>query len=429
MSAGKLLERLVVCYVPGLDLRRVNAESCPHLSRLLVACPWAAIRTLPTVEHIPTMLTGTYPHEHGLWGPRLIVSGARRSLRQRLIDRLPDALTTTVQGIGHLVNGPVDLATMPPRRRRRLDWIRFKYLKLSEIQRLSEPINGLASILTVVGAGRARYLYHEDFRRLTELLDRIANGDYLLDIVEEHCLDRLQHWRLDRGAAIAAYYAGVDDFIERLCDKCRRGELSLVILSDHGMEPVTTTVDLFAELHALAIAPEHYDVYIENTKATFWFHDADARRQIIELLSCSPSGVLLAREELQTYRLNFATRAYGDAYFYAYPGRTFFPNDFYQPLASATLALLDWQQRPRLRNPRHRGDHGYLPENPCERGFILLADERYEASAKTISLIDVAPTLLALLGQEPAPTMRGRSVLRPRSLAVGRRAFQQPLDS
>ena len=411
-------ERLLVCYLPGFDLRRITAASCPHVAGLLGTCPWVALRTLPTVEHIPTMLTGTWPHQHGLWGPRLIATGGPPSLAQRLIDRLPDLVTTTAQGLGHLLNGPVDLATMAPRRRRRFDWVRFKYVKLSQIQRLAEPINGLASILTVVGRARGRYLYHEDYRRLPELLDRVATGDYALEIVEEHCLDRLQHWRLDQPQAIAAFYRGVDDFVERLHDKCRKRGFSLLILSDHGMEPVTTTVDIFADLRAIDVAPDDYDVYVENTKATFWFHSPRARARIAARLSGSASGVLLAREDLRRYRLEFTTGAYGDAYYYASPGCSFFPNDFYQPLASATLALLDWQQRPRLHDPRHRGDHGYLPEHLCERGFLLLADERYETTADSISLIDVAPTLLTLLGHRPAPTMRGRNAMRRRARAA-----------
>ena len=414
-SAG---DRLLVCYLPGFDLRRITAASCPHVASLLGTCPWVTLRTLPTVEHIPTMLTGTFPHQHGLWGPRLTATGGRPSFPQRLIDRLPDVVTTTAQGLGHLLNGPVDLATMAPRRRRRFDWVRFKYVKLSQIERLSEPIDGLASILTVVGRDRGRYLYHEDYRRLPELLDRVATGDYALEIVEEHCLDRLQHWRLDQPQAIAAFYRGVDDFVERLHDKCRKRGFSLLILSDHGMEPVTTTVDIFADLRAIDVAPDDYDVYVENTKATFWFHSPRARALIAARLSGSASGVLLAREDLRRYRLEFTTRAYGDAYYYAKPGCSFFPNDFYQPLASTTLALLDWQQRPRLRDPRHRGDHGYLPEHVCERGFVLLADERYETAADSISLIDVAPTLLALLGHRSAPTMRGRNAMRRRARAA-----------
>jgi len=44
--------------------------------------------------------------------------------------------------------------------------------------------------------------------------------------------------------------------------------------------------------------------------------------------------------------------------------------------------------------------------------------DRCEASADSISLIDVAPTLMALVGQRLAPTMRGRSILRRRARAA-----------
>jgi hypothetical protein len=48
-------ERLLVCCLPGFDLRGITAASCPHVAGLLDTCPWVALRTLPTVEHIPTM--------------------------------------------------------------------------------------------------------------------------------------------------------------------------------------------------------------------------------------------------------------------------------------------------------------------------------------------------------------------------------------
>jgi hypothetical protein len=44
--------------------------------------------------------------------------------------------------------------------------------------------------------------------------------------------------------------------------------------------------------------------------------------------------------------------------------------------------------------------------------------DRYETTAASIALIDVAPTLLALLGHRPVPTMRGRSVMRRRARAA-----------
>ena len=58
---------------------------------------------------------------------------------------------------------------------------------------------------------------------------------------------------------------------------------------------------------------------------------------------------------------------------------------------------------------RQRGAHGYLPEHPSERGFALVADPRFRALRPSAALIDIAPTLLALLGVTPPAFMRGRA--------------------
>jgi hypothetical protein len=90
---------------------------------------------------------------------------------------------------------------------------------------------------------------------------------------------------------------------------------------------------------------------------------------------------------------------------------TFFPNDFHQPLASLIMTLTDRQQRQRFRTPWHQADHGYPSEADSERGFMLLAEDGYRAAVDDeIALVDIAPSLLTLLGEAPAATMRGRSV-------------------
>jgi hypothetical protein len=68
-------DRLLLGHVPGFHLRRIAAASSPHVTGPLGACPWGTIRVLPGFEHIPTTLTGTYPHEHGLRYSRLTGTG------------------------------------------------------------------------------------------------------------------------------------------------------------------------------------------------------------------------------------------------------------------------------------------------------------------------------------------------------------------
>jgi bisphosphoglycerate-independent phosphoglycerate mutase (AlkP superfamily) len=62
----------------------------------------------------------------------------------------------------------------------------------------------------------------------------------------------------------------------------------------------------------------------------------------------------------------------------------------------------------------HRGNHGYLPENPSERGWILVDDAALEPKQTAVRLVDIAPTLLSLVGVTPPEYMQGRRLFEPR---------------
>jgi len=404
------LDRLVVLYIPALDFHRIDSKSTPYLHDLLASCPWVHMLTLPTVDHVPTMLTGTYPDEHGMWGPRLKVNHGVRTVTQRLIDGLPDMVTTTAQCAMHMIRGPVDLATIAPKRRRCFEIARFKYVKHMETEKVVLPINGKPSIFTVLGAGQSRYVFQDDHHRLQQFVDEIAAGEQLFEMIEAHSLDRLAHWNLDNDEQMLASYQRMDDFVASVHAKCRRTCTRLLLVSDHGMEPVVGYVDLYGELRSLDVPIDDYDFFVENTKSTFWFHSDAARSKIKSRLVALGHGTLMPRESMKRFGLHFSDNTYGDAYFYANPGYTFFPNDFHQPLASRVLALMDWQQRPRLRNPRHKGDHGYLPEHPSENGFMLLAEKDFSITSSTASLVDFAPSVLSILKREVPDCMKGKTV-------------------
>src|SRR4029450_2840261 len=117
--------------------------------------------------------------------------------------------------------------------------------------------------------------------------------------------------------------------------------------------------------------------------------------------------------------VSFEDDTYGETYLSPDAGYIFFPHDFYQPLANLFLGLRDWHQRSRLLRPIHRGNHGYLPHFPSEQGYAILLDSGYRATRAEIELIDVAPSLLALLGQAPPAHMHGPAVVVPRTSAHG----------
>ena len=407
------LERLLVCYVPAIDVRAVAAGTFPHVAALLANYPSLRFRTQPTTDQLATMLTGTWPHEHGMWGPRLRPGWRDRTPVQRMADLVPDIATTTAQCALHVMRGPIDLATMPPRRHRRFDWLRFNVKQLNDVAKVLQPINGTPSVFTIVGTDRSRYVYHDDFWDLGRLFGEVGNGGFALEMVDVHCLDHLQHWNMSETTRIAEFLGSVDSFVAALHAKSQSNGLAFAVLSDHGMEAIDRVIDLRKVLDRLDLPDDAYDVFIENTKATFWLHDAGVAPRIAEALRAADLGTVVMRQEMLRYNLAFDDRSYGDAYFYARLGSTLFPNDFHHPLASVVRTVLDRQQRRRFRVPWHQGDHGYLPENDCEIGFMVLAEDGYAAVDGPVSLIDLAPTLLRLLGLSTPDSMKGHAGFRP----------------
>ena len=410
------MPQLLLCYIPALDVRRIEAGAFPTVARLMRACPTVRFRSLPVSENLATTLTGAPPHVHGMWGPRLRAE-LRLSALQRSVDLLPDVATTTTQCLAHVVNGPIELATMPPWRRRRFDWMRVNIKFACDRDRTVRRIASTPSLFNLLG-DQSRFVYEDHHDRLDALIHRVANGDLAFQMIDNHSLDYLLHWNMG-SPAVAAYEAGTDRFVADLEAKCRRNGIQLILLSDHGQEAVTRVVDLAAVIEAADLGPDRFDMFIENTRATLWWHDDAARVLLMDRVDGLEGAAVVPREDLARVGIHFDDRGYGDAYVYADPGCTFFPNDFYQPIANHVLAFKDRGMRTRRRRPWHVGDHGYIADTEAEAGFMTLAADGY-AAADRMDIIDIAPSIMALLGRRPPASMTGRAVFTPRSRAAVR---------
>ena len=412
---GSPLERIFIAYVPGLDLRRVDGESCPHLTTLLDAHPAATFKAPATSDCMPVLLTGTYPHQYGLWGPKLRRAVTRPTMSSKFVDAVPDIVTTTLQCVRHVIREPVDMAGVPPRRRRRFDMCFFKHIKTRGGGDVTAPINGIPSFFSVVGSSRSRFLYLPGLKGLERHLPTLANGDHAVEMVEIHCLDQIQHWMADREQEVRNAYREVDDFISQLNAKCSEQDCAFIVLCDHGSEPVRGTLDVMRGIRRSGLDHHEFDFYVENTRARFWLHTERARERIMGLLESLPNSQVLSWKDLGRFGINFPNTDFGEVYLYPDPGYILFPNDFHHVLANRILAMTDWQQRPRFSKPAHRSDHGYLPQAESETGFVILADERFERVSDRVDMVDVAPSLLSLLGLDAPDTMRGQSIFRRRS--------------
>jgi hypothetical protein len=120
---------------------------------------------------------------------------------------------------------------------------------------------------------------------------------------------------------------------------------------------------------------------------------------------------LLHFSDMRQFDVCFDNSAFGEYYLMADAGYIFFPHDFYQPLANLFLGLFGHGQRSRISNPVHKGNHGYLPHYPSEKGFLVFADEAIKPWQTEMSLIDFAPTMLSYLGEDVPPHMSGQRLV------------------
>lgn len=397
--------RLFVCYVPGLDRRLVGPAATPFVHRSFAAYPSANIATLPSTELLPTLISGVYPHEHGVWQVKLLPQ-ARGGAERRPLDRLPDLLTTSAQCIRLFFDPSFDLAAIPPRRRRQFEQYRFKYTRRQSAAEEIERIGRFDSLFGILGRD-SRYRFTKSFKALDALLDELPSDGPVFEFLEMYALDLLQHWNLDRPATMQRAYRTTDSFIEALHERCRSRGVALMLLVDHGQERVRGAIPLLRELRRAGVPEREYSYFVEVAQARFWFHTERARSRLGEVLRALEHCRALDYRELHEFKVGFADDAYGELYVVADPGYIFFPHDFYQPLANTFMALVDSHQRRRLLRPRHRGTHGYLPQHPSEQGYVVLFDEGFRAVRPTIELIDFAPSVLALVERERPDHMKG----------------------
>lgn len=399
---------LLVCYIPGLDARRVNATSTPYLQELRQRFPILDIRTLPSTELVPTLVSGTLPHQHRIWQVSLRPE-FRAGAPAAPLSHITDAITTTTQLVRHFFDRSYDLAVIPRRRRRRFELHRFKYTRRSASDDAMQEFAGFPTIFGLLGE-QARYEFTKDFDALPEIAARMPTDGLALEFLEMYALDLVQHWHLDDDAVMQDALARTDSFVRELHTRCQERGVRFVLLVDHGQERVVGTIPLVQTLRRSGIPESEFSYFVELASARLWFHSERAERVLTQRLSELPHATLLSRKEMHEYDVCFEDDAFGQLYVFADAGRIFFPHDFYQPLGNFVLGLMDRHQRARAGNPVHRGNHGYLPQYPSERGWMLVDDAALDPGPRQIRLVDIAPTLLSMAGVTPPDYMQGHRI-------------------
>lgn len=211
---------------------------------------------------------------------------------------------------------------------------------------------------------------------------------------------------LDAIARTDALVAGLFDELQR-----RYARVNGVLFGDHGMVPVTATLDVAARLERTGLRHGiDYACFLDSTMVRLWFFHADARRRIEACLADVRGGHLMSPEELARESLGGMDRRNAEAIFLCDPGVLVFPNYFQgggQPIA---------------------GMHGYDPGFPDNQGAFMLFDSAQPELAglafDAVEPADVFPLLLHGIGlsaSDRSPRPLPRPLPRPRSAAPGAR--------
>ena len=365
--------------------------------------------TIPSTDVVPVLLSGVYPHQNRIWQVS-IDEQRERTMTQRLVDMLPDLVTTTAQCVRHKFDKNFDLAGIPPRRLREFTQHRLPETKRAASPEIMAEFNGYESLLSLLGED-SKYSFTLRFDALETLAQRIPEQSIGFEFLQMHAMDIYQHWHIDNADGMREALGRTDKFVARLRDNCARSGHTFVLLCDHGQEQVTNRIPFVQTLRKSGVPRNEYSYYTELSAARLWFHTERARETITRLIRDLPDCRLLHFSEMHQYHVCFDDAQFGEYYVMADAGSIFFPHDFYQPIANFYLGLFGPSQRTRTFNPVHRGSHGYLPGNPSEKGFMVVADDGFEPTQETMSVIDFAPTMLAYLGAEIPSYMTGQNVL------------------
>lgn len=407
---------LFVLNVPGLDRRRVDPGVMPFLAGLLEKHPQAEWDGHPTTEIWPTLVTGTNPgaEGHDIWHCRLDDQGPPSTPGDKLLSALPDRLVTTLQMFRHFADRGFDMPAIPHRRRRHLAWSRLKFNARSEPAQYRR-VGGVPTVFAALGDDAA-YGVTGKFEDFDGLLADWPRPGLRLQWLEVHAYDIAVHYSLHDGDTMARRGRQLDDLVKALFEKAEAGGLRCVLVVDHGQERINGSVNLEAAIRRSGADRDGFVYFTAQGAAKFWFRTDDARQKITAAVGATNHLTAMTWQELNE-RFGFTLGPeWGELYAICDNDRVFFPHDFHHLLAHLHLGLTNPAMRSRLTDFNVKGYHGQMPGHPAERGYLLVADDAVTPAVgddELVQIIDVAPTLLTLVGAAVPGHMKGRVVMTP----------------
>lgn len=131
-------------------------------------------------------------------------------------------------------------------------------------------------------------------------------------------LDSVMHAHGPISTATADKLKSLENQIEDLYNFALKvyDDVSLYIISDHGMAPVTGSYDLIKDITALGYKyGKDYIGFYDSTMARFWFFNEQTKQDIIAVLKDVTCGYIVPDSEMKQLRVSFPHNKFGEMFF------------------------------------------------------------------------------------------------------------------
>jgi predicted AlkP superfamily pyrophosphatase or phosphodiesterase len=287
---------------------------------------------------IPTILTGVPPTEHKhlsfyYYAPD---KSPFKLFKYLGLKYMPSALTdnwrvrhkfSKIVARHYGYSGYFELYSMP--------FDKIQYFDYIEKTDLFVP-GGLAPVPNIADQLVERKIpYHISNWRLSEqenidaLLSDIDKKDISFAFLYTAAMDALLHRVTKDGREITPKLEWYSERIKKVIDKAHKNykDVSIHVMSDHGMTTLTETVDVKKQVESLPFKfGKDYAATYDSTMGRFWFFNDKARKTICECLMSIPHSNIVSEADKKRFMINFDDNMYGETYLLMDPGVQIVPS-------------------------------------------------------------------------------------------------------
>jgi predicted AlkP superfamily pyrophosphatase or phosphodiesterase len=164
---------------------------------------------------------------------------------------------------------------------------------------------------------------HSEETVVEENKAEIRKGEIKLAYVYLPRLDGLMHTVGTNDIKVNEKIRWLEDQVTDLYDTAKQyyDDVSLYVISDHGMANVHGSIDLIKKIESLGLNyGNDYIAMYDSTMARFWFPNPDARSVIEGCLEKIPEGSLVSNQELEKMHVPYQDAKFGELFFLMEPG-------------------------------------------------------------------------------------------------------------